>query len=101
MTNRLSHASRQRLRVITIGALLLLTLWILISPYGLGRYFQVQKRLAAIGLEIAALEEKNLSLAETNDRLQNDGDYLDEVARKQYGLIKENEIIFDFGRNGR
>jgi cell division protein FtsB len=101
MTSNVSRVSRQRLRVITIGTVLLLTLWIVFSPFGLGRHLQMQKRLAGIEQEIAELERRNLILVEVNERLQNDPDYLEEIARKKHGMVKQHETIYDFGRPGR
>jgi len=51
--------------------------------------------------EQARLEQKNEELTEKNsglyreiDRLKNDPDYVEEVARKELGMVGENEIIF-------
>ena len=39
--------------------------------------------------------KKELTLEEI-DRLQNDPDYLEEKARKDYGMLKENETLYIF-----
>lgn len=101
MAAKFSRASRQRLRVITVGITLLLILWVLFSPFGVFRHLKARQRLAAVELEIEALERENQELAEINNRLENDDEYLEQIARKRYGMIRENEIIFDFSRNGR
>jgi cell division protein FtsB len=52
---------------------------------------------------IKELEEKNKLLAAEIRRLREDRQYLESVARKELGLVKENEIIYRFKRewNGR
>ena len=52
---------------------------------------------------MARIKEKNLKLEEENQklkeevkRLQNDKRYIEEVARKELGMVKEGEIIYQF-----
>jgi len=33
------------------------------------------------------------------DGLQDDPEYLEEVARKEYGLLKKNERVYDFSKD--
>jgi cell division protein FtsB len=101
MSSRFSRISRQRLRVISIGTALMLFLWLIFSPFGFARYLRIQNRLAAVKQEVSILERENRILERNNEQLQHDQDYMEEVARKRYGLIKENEMIFDFSRNDR
>ena len=42
------------------------------------------------------LRQENQVLKEEIDKIQNDPEYLEEVARKKFGLIKKNELIFNF-----
>jgi cell division protein FtsB len=101
LSSRVSRTSRQRLRVISIGTVLILFLWLAFSPFGFARYLKIQSRLAAIKQEVSILERENRIMEGNNEQLLHDQNYLEEVARKRYGLVKENEIIFDFNRNGR
>jgi len=52
---------------------------------------------------IKELEEKNKLLAAEIRRLREDRQYLESVARKELGLVKDNEIIYRLKRewNGR
>jgi cell division protein FtsB len=93
-----SRVSRQRLRVIVIGMVLMLALWIAFSPFGIVRYLQVEKRLADAAQEMIRLENENRALEEEIARLERDPDFIEEVGRKRYGLIRKGEIIFDFGK---
>jgi len=42
------------------------------------------------------LEAKNKALQEEINRLENDPAYLEEKARKEYGMLKENEVLYIF-----
>jgi cell division protein FtsB len=98
MSLNASRVNRQRLRVIGIGMVLMLALWAAFSPFGIVRYLKVEKQLAEAEQKISRLEVENRSLEEEIERLENDPAYIGEVARKRYGLIKKNEMIFDFGK---
>lgn len=93
-----ARVNRQRLRVIGIGLVLVLALWIAFSPFGFVRSHKVEKRLAEAKQKIDRLKVENKALKKEIDRLQHDPAYVKEVARKRYGLIKKNEIIFDLGK---
>jgi len=47
-------------------------------------------------MENKNLEQRNVQLRREIDRLQNDDAYLEELARKKYGLLKKNEMVFEF-----
>jgi cell division protein FtsB len=85
-----------RLPVLLVLALLLL--WMLLSPYGLWRYGKISRELKALQQENHLLEAENRQFRQDIDRLQNDPGYIEEVARREHGLLRKNEIIFDFTR---
>lgn len=76
--------------------LALMGLWLLLSPYGLWQYTKISREMSQLQEENAHLEATNQDLRQKIERLKNDPEYLEEVARREYGLIKENELIFDF-----
>ena len=47
-------------------------------------------------MENKEIEEKNGALQKDIERIQNDPDYLEKVARDKYGLLRENEMVFEF-----
>jgi len=75
-------------------------LWIIFSP-GTGLLFLMGHRaeLEQLQEKTAELEKENSDLHAEIDRLQNDPEYLEEVARKEYGLLKKNERVFDFSKS--
>lgn len=90
------HPPRKATRV--LGSLLLaaLGLWLLLSPYGLWQYGKISRELSQLQAENRRLAAQNGQLREEIERLQHDPAYIEEVARREHGLLKENEILFDF-----
>jgi len=75
--------------------------WMLFSPHGGWRYYQVSRDLRAIRAENEALSNANEALRQEIHRLKNDPQYLEEVARHDFNLLRKNEMIFDFSRENR
>ncbi len=86
----------KRLIIVSLLALIVLVGWHVFSPRGLVRYMQLRGQLAELHRTNSDLEKDNTSLAREVFRLQNDDLYFEDIARRRYGLIKKNEIIFDF-----
>lgn len=61
-----------------------------------GKYFKLRNRISTLSLEVKELQEQNLELTTEIEKLKNDKKYLEEVARSKFGLLKKNEIVFDF-----
>jgi cell division protein FtsB len=76
---------------------LLALLWIVFAPNrGILDLFRAKEKLEQLQAENKKLEEENKALQEEIDRLQNDPGYLEEKARKEYGMLKENEVLYIF-----
>ena len=94
--NTLSPGEKRFFLVICIAAILLASGWILFSPNGVMNYRAVQKQLQAVKADNLQLSAENEELKIEIEKLKSDPAYLEELARKDYGLIKKNEAIFDF-----
>ena len=82
---------------------LLLAVWLIFGRHGLLDLYKMQKENERSLAVIKELEEKNKLLAAEIRRLREDRQYLESVARKELGLVKDNEIIYRLKRewNGR
>ena len=98
MFSQFSHREHKQFWTICLITLALLCLWLLFSPNGVIRYYRLRQEIAVIKAEAASLGEQNKALAEEVRRLKKDPAYLEDVARDEYGLIRQNEMIFDFSR---
>lgn len=71
--------------------------WLIFSPRaGLWALFQQHSRLMELERKTSKLEQDNRELEKEINRLRNDPSYLEEVARRDHGLLKKNEYIYDF-----
>lgn len=84
--------------VITAVVLSLIIIFSIIyySPYGAKNYFEIQSELNKISSEVDGLKEQNKQLKTEIANLKSDNEYVEEVARKQFGLLKKNEMVFEF-----
>ena len=76
--------------IVTLFAMLLFSLF---SDKGLSDYFELKGERDRLVLENIQLKEKNDELYRAIERLRNDPEYIESVARKELGMIKEDEVI--------
>ncbi len=95
----LSPLQRKRLLRISCVIIVGLMIWIVFAP-GRGLYHlrQQKKNLASLKAEQKELIQQNSDMKIDIERLQNDTDYLEQVAREKHGMLKDNEMVFDFGK---
>ncbi|MCS7280058.1 MAG: septum formation initiator family protein [Desulfobacterota bacterium] len=65
---------------------------------GLLTYLKLKKNLRDSTKRIAMLQEENKNMRMEIDRLRNDKEYLEDIVRKKYGLIREGEKVYRFER---
>ena len=70
--------------------------WILYSPYGALKYSEISHEIEKVSSDIDTLTNQNKSMSNEIIKLQEDSKYVEDVARKEYGLLKKNEIVFEF-----
>ena len=76
--------------IVILFAMLLFSLF---SDRGLSDYFELKSDRDRLALENIRLKEKNDELYRTIERLRNDPEYIESVARKELGMIKKDEVI--------
>ena len=83
-----------------IGLLVLFALaWLLFFPgSGLLTIFSKREEVQALQAETEHLEKDNAHLQEGIDKMKNDPAHLEEVARRDFGLLKPNERVYDFAK---
>lgn len=74
-------------------------LWLVFAP-GRGMYHlhQRSKLLAELKAESEELVQQNSDISRDIERLQSDDEYLEQVAREEHGMLKDNEMVFDFSK---
>jgi cell division protein FtsB len=96
---KLSPLQKRKLIKFVVTIVLLAFLWVFFSPnVGIWTVIQHRSELHQLQEETIQFEQENTVLQNEIDRLQNDPAYLEEIARKKYGLLKKNEQVFDFSK---
>ncbi len=96
---KLSPLQRRRLRCTVAALALAAFLWLVFAPgTGLLALWHKRAELHALQQKSARLTKENEKLHREIDRLQHDPAYLEEVARRDYGLLKKNERVYDFSK---
>jgi cell division protein FtsB len=88
--------------MVLLGAAIafLLLLWIVFAPgRGVLHYLKLQREITTLNEENERLESRNVELTADIQRLQSDNAYLEKIAREKHGLLKKDEMVFDFEAN--
>ena len=83
---------------ITLLLLGLIVAWLGFGKRGILHLYRMEKKRQASVERIRKVEKENQALIEEIRRLNTDTAYLESVARKELGLVKEDEILFKFSR---
>ena len=87
---------KKRVLLLILILLLILGIFTFFGEKGIFSLLRIQKEAARIKEKNAKLEEENQKLREEVKRLQTDRRYIEEIARKELGMVKEGEIIYQF-----
>ena len=87
---------RRRILILMILSLLVLGGLTFLGEKGIFNLLRLRKEVARIKERNLKLEEENQKLKEEVKRLQSDKRYIEEIARKELGMVKEGEIIYRF-----
>ena len=74
----------------------LIVAWLGFGERGFIQLYGLEQKRQAHVERISKLEEENQRLLEEINRLRNDRKYIESVARRELGLIKENETLYRF-----
>jgi cell division protein FtsB len=87
---------RKWLSILLIGLILLVWYFSLFGEKGVIKIIRLRRERNRIIADVNRMQEENERLQEEIRRLREDSRYLESVARRDLGLIKENEILFIF-----
>ena len=73
--------------------------WLFFAPdMGVIPLHQEHKRLEALEQQKILLEQENATLRQEIEKIQSDIEYFERLAREKHGLLKKNEMVFDFNK---
>ncbi len=94
---RIYKLKKYKLLIVFISICLLATLcWIFYAPYGATNYAQISSEIEKVSSDIETLTSQNKAMNDEIIKLQDDSQYVEDFARKEYGLLKKNEMVFEF-----
>ncbi len=94
------HQQRFLLRIILV-LVIFATSWLVFVPnMGVIALYRQNSELKQLVSEKERLRQENDKLRQEIERIQNDVEYFEKLAREKHNLLKKNEILFDFSKNG-
>ena len=87
--------------LLILSFLLILGCFLFFGERGILHRLRFQKELARIKEANVKMEEENRKLKEEVRRLQTERKYIEEIARKELGMVKEGEILYQFEPSNR
>ncbi len=73
--------------------------WLAFGERGFIHLYRMERERQEYIDRIKKLEAANKKLMDEIDRLRNDREYIEATAKKELGLVRENELIFRFGKD--
>jgi cell division protein FtsB len=98
--SRISEMKGRGLSIFLIGLILLVWYFSLFGEKGVIKIIQLRRERDRILADVNRIQDENKTLQEEIKRLREDSRYLESVARRDLGLIKENEVLFIFEDEG-
>ncbi len=91
-----SDPNNRKWLILSVIVIVLFIAWHIFSPMGIMKFFNLQGQLRQVKGKIEILEKENSALRDEIDRIENDPDYIEEIARRKFGMIRENEKLYKF-----
>lgn len=88
--------SKKRIVILVLFLFLIFGFFTFFGDKGIIHLLRLQKELVRIKEANAKMEEENRKLREEVKRLQYEKRYIEEIARKELGMVKEGEVIYQF-----
>jgi len=87
---------QRRMYIIPILAVAFILFFTIFGERGLLRIYHLNKEKQDVQQRLDALKGDNLKLVREVDALKNDRRYLESIARRDFGMVRKNEIIYQF-----
>jgi cell division protein FtsB/cell division protein DivIC len=88
--------SKKRILILVLFLFLIFGFFTFFGDKGIMHLLRLQKEWGRIKEANVKIEEENRKLREEVKRLQHEKRYIEEIARKELGMVKEGEVIYQF-----
>jgi cell division protein FtsB len=82
--------------IIPILAVTFILYFTIFGERGLLRIYHLNREKQDVQQRLEALKGENSKLVREVDALKNDRRYLESIARRDFGMVRKNEIIYQF-----
>jgi cell division protein FtsB len=87
---------RKRMYLIPAGAILFILFFTIFGERGLLRIYHMNQEQQETKKRLEELKAENEKLKREIEALKTDRRYLESIARKDFGLVRQNETIYQF-----
>ena len=87
---------RSRLYLISAAVILFVLFFTVFGERGLFRIYELSREKQEISRKSEELRAENERLKREVEALKSDRRYLESIARKDFGLVRPNEIVYQF-----
>ena len=87
---------KRSILLLILSLFLILGLLTFFGDKGILHLLRLRKEMSRIQEDNRKIEAENRKLREEVKRLQNEKRYVEEIARKELGMVKEGEVIYQF-----
>jgi cell division protein FtsB len=91
---------RERLTLILAAVVIALTLNCLLAPRGVRDLLALRRMRIALEIQNERRQQLNHQLQTQVDELQSDDRYIEQAIRKNLGLVRPNELVYQFAADG-
>lgn len=87
---------QRKMYVIPLLAITLILYFTVFGDRGLLRIYHLNRERQEVQQRLETLKNENLKLVREVDALKNDRRYLESIARRDFGMVRSNEVIYQF-----
>ncbi len=87
---------QKRMYLIPLGCVLFILFFTVFGDRGLLRIFELRQDKARIENRLGEIRNENENLKREIVALKTDRRYIESIARKDFGLVRANEVIYQF-----
>ncbi|GAB7026120.1 FtsB family cell division protein [Geotalea toluenoxydans] len=87
---------RKRMLLIPAGIIVFILFFTIFGDRGLLRIYHLNKDNKEIQEHLQSLKTENEKLKREIEALRSDRRYLESIARRDFGLVRQNEVIYQF-----
>lgn len=87
---------QKRMYIIPGLAVAFILYFTIFGERGLLRIYHLNKEKQQVQQRLEAIKGENMKLVREVEALKNDRRYLESIARRDFGMVRKNEIIYQF-----